>query len=154
MVDISAISGGLSALSAAKDITQGLMSLRDTAKFQSAVVELQGKILAAQSDQFTLLETVRELKEKMAQLEAWEAEKQRYQLTDYGERTFAYSLKPEASDGEPQHRLCAACFQQGKKGILQSIGTMASGRERVECPICKSATMLGVRSDGRRSNWT
>jgi hypothetical protein len=55
MVDIVAISSGLSALSAAKDIAQGLMSLRDTAKFQGAVVELQGKILAAQSDQFSLL---------------------------------------------------------------------------------------------------
>jgi hypothetical protein len=64
MIDMGAISGGLAALSAAKDIAQSLIDLRDTAKFQGAVVELQGKILAAQSDQFTLLETVRELNKK------------------------------------------------------------------------------------------
>lgn len=143
MVDIGAISSGLSALNAAKDIAQGLISLRDTAKFQSAVVELQAKILAAQSDQFTLLETIRELKEKMAQLEAWETEKQRYQLTDYGLGTFAYALKPEARNGEPVHRLCIACFQNGQKGILHYSHT-AGDRFYYDCYLCK--TRMAFRS--------
>ena len=91
MVDMSMITGGLASLKAAKDIAEGLVSLRDTAKFQGAVVELQGKILAAHADQFSLLERVRELEAKMAQLEAWEAEKKRYNLTDYGGGTFAIS---------------------------------------------------------------
>ena len=55
----------------------------------------------------------------MAQLEAWEAEKKRYRLTDYGGGTFAYELKPETAEGELSHRICAACYQQGHKSILQ-----------------------------------
>jgi hypothetical protein len=56
MVELGTISAGLAFLKAAKDIAEALVNLRDTAKFESAVVELQGKILSAQSDQFTLLE--------------------------------------------------------------------------------------------------
>ncbi len=118
-MDIGSIAGGIASLKAAKDIAESLIGLRDTAKFQAAVVELQSKILSAQSDQFALLERVRELEKKMAELEAWEAEKQRYALTDYGAGTFAYALKEEARKGEPPHRICAACYQNGHKSILQ-----------------------------------
>src|SRR3954470_12761414 len=130
MVDMTMITGGLASLKAAKDIAEGLVNLRDTAKFQGAVVELQGKILAAHADQFALLERVRELEAKMAQLEAWEAEKKRYKLTDYGSSTFAYELKAEAAEGEPMHRLCAACYQQGHKSILQFEHRNSVGQER------------------------
>ncbi len=118
-MDISAIAGGLASLKAAKDIAESLLNLRDNAKFQAAVVELQGKILSAQSDQFASMERVRELETQLTKLEAWATEKKRYQLTDFGGGTFAYLLKPEAANGEPIHWLCANCYQKGRKSILQ-----------------------------------
>jgi hypothetical protein len=136
MVDISAISGGLTALKAAKDIAETLINLRDTAKFQAAVVELQGKILAAQSDQFTLLERVRELEAKMAQLEAWEAEKKRYALTEVSPGRFAYVLKPDATNSEPPHCICAHCYQKGIKSILQYWNRGHNGRDNYRCHSC------------------
>ena len=147
MVDMSMITGGLASLKAAKDIAEGLVSLRDTAKFQGAVVELQGKILAAHADQFSLLERVRELEAKMAQLEAWEAERKRYKLTDYGGGTFAYELKAEAAEGEPMHRLCAACYQQGYKSILQFDFRTAAGQDKYDCPACKNKFEFGSRRE-------
>src|ERR1700730_4440840 len=113
MVDIGAISSGLASLKAAKDIAETLINLRDTAKFQGAIVDLQGKILSAQSDQFALLEHVRELETKMAKLEAWEAEKKRYALTEVSPGQFAYVLKVQTGETEPPHRICAGCFQKG-----------------------------------------
>jgi hypothetical protein len=144
VVDIGAISGGLASLKAAKDIAESLINLRDTAKFQSAIVELQGKILSAQSDQFSLLERVRELEAELTQLQPWEAEKKRYKLTDYGSGTFAYELKAEAAEGEPIHRLCAACYQKGQKSILQFQFITSNSRERYDCPNCETAFELGT----------
>src|SRR5215204_1331481 len=81
----------------------------------------------------------------MAQLEAWEAEKKQYKLTDYGGGTFAYELKPEAAEGEPLHLIYAACFQKGQKSILQFDFRTASGQEKYQCPACKTFFEFGVR---------
>ena len=147
MVDLGSISAGLASLKAAKDIAETLVNLRDTAKFQSAVVELQGKILAAQTDQFSLLERIRDLETKMAKLEAWETEKKRYKLTDYGGATFAYALKPDAADGEPTHRLCATCYSNGHKSILHFV-SRSEGQDWFECRVCKDRHAYGARQSG------
>jgi hypothetical protein len=118
---------------------------------QGKVIELQGVILAAQSsalaaqsDQLALLEDIRGLKQKMADLEAWAAEKKRYKLTDYGGGTFAYALKPDAAEGEPAHRVCADCYQKGHKSILQFIMTTVNRQERHICPSCKTEFNFGM----------
>jgi hypothetical protein len=147
MIDVGSIAGGLASLKAAKDIAEGLVNLRDTAKFQGAVVELQGKILSAQSDQFALLERVRELEQKLVQLEAWDAEKKRYQLKDFGGGTFAYELKPEEARGEPTHRACPNCYAQGHRSILQFEFVNAASQDKYGCPRCKTEFAFGFRSN-------
>jgi hypothetical protein len=152
MVDVSAIAGVMSSLKVAGDITKAAVGLRDAQALQTKVIELQGVILSAQSsaitaqtDQFSLLERVRDLETKMAQLEAWEAEKQRYKLTDYGGGTFAYELKPEAAGSEPMHRLCATCYQQGHKAILQFDFRTSAGQDKYNCYTCKTPFEFGTR---------
>jgi hypothetical protein len=137
MIHMGMISEGLASLNAAKNIAEGLITLRDTAKFQAAVFDLQGKILSAQSDHFALLEHVRELETKMAKLEAWEAEKKRYALTEVSPSHFAYVLKTQAGEPEPPHRICASCFQKGDKSILQYAFT-SSGKKHYACHTCKA----------------
>jgi hypothetical protein len=87
MVDMSAIASALASLKAAKDIAEAMIGLRDSAAFQAKLIEFQSKIIdansaafAAQEERATLLGRIRELEEQMAELEAWEAEKQRYEL--------------------------------------------------------------------------
>jgi hypothetical protein len=143
VIDIGSIAGGLASLKAAKDIAESLVNLRDTAKFQGAVVELQGKILSAQSDQFSLLERVRELEAKIEILEAWELEKNRYRLKDYGGGTFAFELIPEKANGEPIHRACPNCFQKGQLSILQYKFRTAHQQDRYMCPGCKTEFDFG-----------
>ena len=139
-------------LKTTSDIAKALMSLRDTALIQSKVIELQGEILsaqagtlAAQESQSTLLQRVRDLEKEVADLKAWDAEKQKYQLTDLGRGAFAYTLKEQASSPEPQHSICPNCYQDSRKSILQRV-TLPIGQVQVlRCLGCEAEINLTGR---------
>lgn len=127
-MDMSAISGLLSSLNAAKDIAQAMIGLRDSKalepkilEFHAALLKANGSALAAQQQLFALLETVRELKEEVARLENWSAQKERYELQQVPSfhKPFAYALKADVQGGEPPHYICANCYEHGKRSILQ-----------------------------------
>ena len=92
--------------------------------------------------QAELAERIRELEEKVAGFETWNAEKQRYELKPFG-HGFAYMLKPEMQGSEPQHQLCPNCYSRGKKSFLAKV---PSNQARVAlgmgntfmCPECKT----------------
>ena len=133
------IAAGLGALKTAFDLAKGLKDVNDTAALNSAVIELQEKILAAQQAQSTLVESVGALEKEVADLKAWDGEKDRYELKDVGApgpSVFAYSLKPEAQGGEPFHLLCANCYQHRNKSILQATSELRLGLRVHKCPEC------------------
>ncbi len=126
MIDIGSAAALVSSLKTAAEITKGIIGLRDASMIQDKVVELNGVILSAQSSaleanaaQFTLLDRVRELEEKVVSFEAWETEKQRYHLQAVDRGAFAYVLKPEMQGAEPPHWLCTNCYDKGHKSFLQ-----------------------------------
>jgi hypothetical protein len=127
MVDISAIGSALSSFKAAKDIAEAMIGLRDASAFQSKLIEFQSKILdahdsafAAQEERSALIDKVRQLEEEVANFKAWETEKKRYELKPLAEGVFAYALKPDAQGSEPAHWICAGCYQNAQKSILQT----------------------------------
>jgi hypothetical protein len=111
---------GLSALKSAFDIAKGLKDIDNATRRNAAVIELQEKILTAQTAQSDLTERIRDLEAKVAGFETWEREKQRYELKPFGNGV-AYFLKPEMSNGEAPHQLCANCYARGKKPFSQNI---------------------------------
>lgn len=126
MVDLSAIAAATTSLKSAFDIARGIAELKTAVDIQGQVFELQRVILAAQRETFaaneaqsTLLKQVDSLEKEITRLEAWDAEKQRYQLTEIGPSVFAYSLKPDARGSDPDHKVCAACYEEGRRGVLQ-----------------------------------
>lgn len=152
MVDVSAIAGTVSALKGAVDITKAMIGLHDAQAIQAKVIELNAKILDAQSSAFAandersaLIERVGKLEAELARTKTWDTEKNRYQMRDFGGNTIAYELKREETRGEPPHRLCAACYQQGKKGFLNTIGRNAYQQEMVKCSECDKEFLLGQR---------
>ncbi len=154
MPDMGAIAAGLSALQAAGDIAKSMMGLRDTAMVQGKVIELQSAILSAQSsalsaqaEQAALLQEIDKLKKEMARLEAWETEKQKYKLVQLADGVFAYSLKEDATGGEPPHEICANCYQQGFISILQREHRFPGRTEHAVCAGCGADLVL---SGGRR----
>ena len=76
-------------LKTASDIAKGFLHLTSLADVQGKVIELQDVILAAQtsalaaqSEQFTMVERVRDLEKEITRIKAWEEEKKRYQMVN------------------------------------------------------------------------
>jgi hypothetical protein len=146
MPDLLAIAQGLNAVKATTDIIKAMVGLRDASQILEKTVELNQKILTvqtaladAQAEQTTLVQTIRDLKEEFTRLKAWEAEKQNYELKQIGRGAFAYGLKPEAQGTEPPHWICAQCYDDGKRSILQRAGQTIPA---YKCNRCGSAIIV------------
>ena len=139
---------GLSAIKTAFDIAKGLKDIDDAARRNAAVIELQEKILTAQEAQATLVDRVRELEKQVTDFEKWETEKEKYDLKEIYPRTFAYEIKITARGSEPSHLICATCFENRKKVILQSSSYVPLG-----CPVCQTKVQYRDSDIGRRSSY-
>ena len=157
MVDVSAIAGAISALKGATDVTQAMIGLRDAQAMQTKIIELNSKILEAQSRTFAanderaaLIEHISKLEEEVVRLKAWDAEKQRYQLTEVGPGVVAFQLKEGMQLGEPPHLICANCCAKGTKSYLQR---HLSGPvlKRLKCNTCGEAIDINVTPAGGSS---
>lgn len=145
MTDPLTIGGAIASLKTAGEIAGAFVGLRDQAMIQTKVIELQSVILAAQSsamsaqsEQFALLDAKRGLEAKIAELEAWDREKERYQLQEIGRGSFAYALKADAQGTEPAHMICPNCYQQRRKSLLQATDTVTMRLRTHRCPACKT----------------
>ncbi len=132
MVDMTTIGVIANSLNAAVNITKAMIDLRDAQAIQSKVIELQRAILDAQSGAFaaneertTLIQRVRDLEKEITDLKAWNAEKENYELKSIYLGSFACLPKANTPNAEPPHWLCATCYENGKKSILQDHGRAA-----------------------------
>ena len=143
---ITEVSAILSSLKAAKDIAESLIGLSNAETVRTKVGEIKGKFLDAQDAIFAvnqeraaLIDRVSELEQQIRQLEDWNIEKQKYELEDLGVGSFAYRSIACADALEPPHRLCARCYQDAKKSILQSIlPQVYAGFYTLRCSRCGS----------------
>lgn len=149
MVDLKSIQGAISNLQAANELANTSIGLRDIATLHAKTIALrkvilraQSSALRAQSEQSTLLERIRQLEEKIAEAQAWNDEKQKYQLTEINPGQFAYTLK-EQTGTEPQHMLCANCYNHNEKSILQTEVRYAGRRTVFFCQNCGSDMFFG-----------
>lgn len=145
MVDVSAIAGTVSALKGAMDISKAMIGLRDAQAMQAKVIELNSAILEAQSSAFTanderaaLIARVGQLEKEVTDLKAWEAEKQNYELSSIGDGVFAYTLKGGVEGAGPPHKVCANCYADGHKSILQKQVTDVGRWTVLVCSRCGS----------------
>jgi negative regulator of replication initiation len=149
-MDLTLIQGTISGLKTASDIARGFMALKTEAEIQAKVIELQSVILNAQSsalaanaDQSATADEIRTLKEKLANAESWNQERGRYALLAVDTGVYAYALRKSSADGEPPHWLCARCFNEGKKTVLQSGGESQYFGTDYACHTCKSTIRVG-----------
>lgn len=128
MPDVASIGAALTGLKTAADIAKTMIDMKSHAETQGKVIELQSVILAAQSSaldaqaaQSTLLEEIRNLKEQVARVKDWETQKKRYELHELEttKGVFVYRLKQDVQPPEPMHQICANCYENGQKSLLQ-----------------------------------
>jgi hypothetical protein len=133
---VAEVFAGLGAIKTAFDLAKGLKDIDDATRRNAAVIILQEKILDAQQAQSALIEKARELEKEVTELKAWGAEKEKYELKNVGRGSFAYVRKKDAQPSEPSHWLCAQCYQNSKKSILQ-YHHAADYRDHVyDCSAC------------------
>lgn len=156
---IAEITGALGGLKAAMDITKGLnaaagaVALNDAKiGLQSAILDAQSSLLAAQETQTANLRRIEQLEQEIVGLKDWSAEKERYHLVDVWRGAMAYMPKPGMENGEPAHWLCATCFNHGRKSFMQfkgqdrspSGGNMDSAS--YACDTCKGSMKVSYRT--------
>ena len=159
MVDFTSITGALSGLNAAIQIVQGLKSTADSVAIneakiglQSAILDAQSGLLAAQSQQAESAKRIEALEQEIVHLKDWSTEAARYEPVDIYIGTIAYMPKLGMENGEPPHWLCANCFQRHRKSFLSHKGqtsTKSGGRgmeSRWGCDECGYSTMVSYRS--------
>lgn len=157
---LSAIASLGSGLGLMKDLGGALLDERDRQKAAAIHIEFTEKLISAQAQLSQVLGAVIEqqrlvpvLEERIRELEAERAEKNRYVLAKLGtEREFfAYRLRTPAElvervDEEP-HFVCQPCFEAGKKIVL-----VGNGEGYWACPVCKHGAQ--VERSGGASGYT
>jgi hypothetical protein len=129
---------GLSAFKMMFDIAKSLKDMNDTVKRNAAVADLWEQIISAQTRYAAAVEEIGHLEKELTRFKTWEAEKQRYKLTEVGHGMTTYTLKEGMENGEPAHHLCASCYNNGHKSVLQT-ETRNPGRcEVMVCHRCGS----------------
>jgi hypothetical protein len=152
MPDLIAIGQGLNAAKALMDIAKTIVGLRDSGKLLEAKVEfsqqlftVQKALLDAQAEQATLVQTIRDLEQKIASFEAWDAQKDKYELKEVAPGAFAYMLKPSSRAGQPPHWVCTQCYQHRKPSIMQYFGGLSDFMV-YKCPECSA--QFRIDADG------
>ena len=148
MTDALAITAGLQSLKSAFEIGKALLQLGVSAEVSARISEMNSRILAAQESaitsreyQSTLTQKIDDLKKHIAELETWDAEAETYKLEEVAGRgrraVYAYTPKEGTHASEPFHLICARCFQDKHKSILQGEDT-ADHDQMLTCPRCKT----------------
>jgi hypothetical protein len=147
MVDMAAIGSALTAFKGMKDIAEAMIGIRDAQvlqekrlEFQSRLIDAQNSVMAVQEERSTLVEEITQLKEKIAAMENWNAEKERYHLSDIGQSVVAFVEKDAVDPRKASHKLCANCFEQRQKSFLILI-PLYNGRSEVA--VCNRCGAIG-----------
>jgi len=133
---------GLGIFKSLYDSAKALKDVNDATIRNGAIIELQEKILAAREAQTMLLERISDLEKEVANFKTWDTEKQKYEMKMVAPGSMVYALKIQIQGAEPPHYICAKCYEDRKKSILQRkpanpIGAQHFGeKDTYTCPRC------------------
>lgn len=143
-MDITTLQGVVSSLNTASNILKSIKDFRKIPDLRAKITELEAAVitahesaLSAQLAQSAMIDEIRNLKEKMAEMETWDTEKTRYQLKTLWEGAVVYALKESMKGVEPPHYICTNCYDSGRKSIL-NLQKKGSGFIEFVCPACNA----------------
>ena len=106
-------------LTLARKVKTDAAVLDKAIELQTAMIGLQEIMMRLQEQNSTLTAAKHELEQKIVACERWNEEKERYALYQPAPGVIVYASKPDDSSTEPQHWLCAQCYQQRQKSFVQ-----------------------------------
>jgi hypothetical protein len=139
------VAAAITSFRASLDIAKAMIGLRDDELFRAKSIELQSTIadaleksIAARESYAAQLNRIHALETEVANLKAWDTEKQNYELKPNFGGGVAFMLKPEARGTEPPHWLCPQCYSNGKKGFLVPADHSGGIHRTYRCLECKT----------------
>ena len=108
-----------------------------TIDLYNTMISLQTDIMTMQAENHALLQENHYISKKLMEVETWENEKSKYSLHEICPQVFVYSPDQTDESSEPNHWLCAKCYNQGVKSILQLKRQVPSGHYYI-CHSCGS----------------
>lgn len=154
-MDISLVTGAVTAIKAARQIGSAALKVRDFNQFAGTIAEINEQLLKAQeslfehnADMMDLQQKYFEACEELRALRKAATERDKYSLCEISPRVFVYRAKVStgtaAEDAEPLHYLCQPCFDKGVKSVLQNYNQW--GTVYLHCTICNSKYDSGQRT--------
>ena len=150
-MDLTAIQAAIASLKTAADISKSILEIKTMAEVQSKAISLQGALLEVQNSaifattaQFEMQDKIRELEAQLKDKADWEKQQNRYFLvTPWKWSAQTYALKRSCAENEGAHFLCANCFHNSKRVILNP--TMTKDAWIImTCPSCKAVLSTGL----------
>jgi len=103
---------------------------------QAEITSLYKSLLEAHMQAMEIHEELQMTKEKYLQCEKWKTDTlPSYSLAELAPGVLVYAFKPVGESTEPKHNLCAKCFLDQKKSILQRTRRDGLGIH-YHCPKC------------------
>lgn len=136
-MDIATITGAWQSIKAAKELVGGLIDAKADAEAKTSIYEAQAKLgnvqdtlFSMREEMFALQDENKNIKAQLAEVEAWQAKAEQYELTKTPGGAVVYRFK-----GEPEHFACPSCFGSKQIHILQTTRTLSG---RYHCTGCRS----------------
>lgn len=132
-----------------------------TLEVTQIAIQLQGLVLSLQSDLLALQSSKANLEAEISQLRKFEVEKDQYSPFQFATGTFVYRSNKGITNERGEmayHYLCANCFNQGKKSVLQP-SPIEGYFEILTCHHCsakyqyKRIEMTSALTRTRSSRW-
>jgi predicted Holliday junction resolvase-like endonuclease len=163
VVGIGEASAAISSIKTAVEMLKGIHAVKTQVDINSAVIDIQRVLLDAQASalqdrqrQMELMKNIEDLERKITEFQNDILDKSRYHLTEFPTGNFAYVLKIDRANGDPIHKICANCFNEGVKTILQII-RKHSGGELAQCKRCEKSILLhpfpDIQVPRTRNSW-
>jgi hypothetical protein len=131
----------------AYDFAKGINSLNSTVERNEAIAKTVEILRAVQDDaltmreRYSLLLTEKDnLIKKISEFEKWSEIERQYELKEIAPGVFVYAYQKTDKAIEPAHWICAKCYNERKKSILQRSKKDGHGTH-YKCHTCGSTIL-------------
>ena len=145
---IAEAGAAIGSIKVAMELAKGISALKSETEINQAIIDIQRILLEAQTSALGDKQSISQLRDQISTLQSqveakqnWVVEQSRYVLTKSQRGVYFYGLKSEFAVAEVEHRLCATCFESGKKSILHTTKAIRGG-EHVKCLVCNDELQL------------
>ncbi len=147
----------MKSLNTAKELYTGIKTLVDQGELIAnrkealylldLALQASAEAMELQHSNALLKQEATELNAKFEKLAAWfQSEQPKYQLLALADNALVYTLKPDQQTAQPIHYLCANCFTNQQKSILQADGYVSVER-KLSCHICNAYVLYRDKRD-------